>query len=32
MHVYLEDFQEAITHSIIKINLFVDFKFLISDI
>ena len=32
IHAYLEDFQEAITSPITKINLFVDFEYLVLDI
>jgi hypothetical protein len=32
IHVYLDDFQESIASPIKKINLFVDFEFLILDI
>jgi len=32
IHVYLEDFQEAITSSITKINLFVEFESLVLNI
>lgn len=32
IHVYLEDFQEAIVPLVVKINLFMDFKILVLDI
>ena len=32
IHVYLENFQEAIASPITKINLFVDFEYLVFDI
>jgi len=32
IHVYLENFQETIASSITKINLFVDFEYLVSNI